>query len=130
MAGESSKDCNKEFLIGDKLNSEQLKFGEMTQSTIKASESIKENKGSHVRISKVKSKYTLRTKSLKRVRVSNIKDTNNRQEVLPYIPRKVFRVLTMLRHEKFLKLITRFFKPTSKKTLSWNFDIAPNKTSK
>lgn len=49
MAGESSKDYNKEFFIGDKLNSEQLKFGEMTQSTIKTSESIKENKESQVR---------------------------------------------------------------------------------
>ncbi|KAK0167166.1 hypothetical protein PV327_004599 [Microctonus hyperodae] len=130
MAGESSKNCNKEFFIEDKLNSEQLKCGKMTQSTIKASESIKENKGSQIRISKTKSKYTLRTKSLKKVRISNIKDTKSRPEVLPYIPRKVFRVLTMLRHEKFLKLITRFFKPTPKKTLSWNFDTAPNKTSK
>lgn len=75
----------------------------------------------------MKSKYTLRT-NLRR-KIPKVKPINTVcQKTKPYIPRKLIRIMTLLRHENFLRLVQKFFKPATIKYPAWNFEHSTNVT--
>lgn len=80
-----------------------------------------------ISVSKPKSKYTLRVNAQKKVdKVTTRKKINH--ELQLYIPRKIYRIISLLRNEKFYKLVAKFFKPNAE-IPAWKFNKQSSKKS-
>ncbi|KAH0550115.1 uncharacterized protein LOC123261456 [Cotesia glomerata] len=91
---------------------------------VKSTSMTKNN--SKTRVIKPKSKYPLR---LAQKKVSKVSANKKAIQELPiYIPRKIFRIVSLLRNERFYKLVAKFFKPSAK-IPAWKFSKQSNKKS-
>ncbi|XP_074110386.1 uncharacterized protein LOC141534743 isoform X1 [Cotesia typhae] len=94
---------------------------------LKAVKSISMTKNtSKTRAMKPKSKYTLRLAQKKVSKVSANKKTI--PELPVYIPRKIFHIVSLLRNERFYKLVAKFFKPNAE-IPAWKFSKQSTKKS-